>query len=669
MPGHKMEIRDLRQILERTDLLLQKEFNALHSHWNATKQGFHTNAETRKAGKVNLTTTCFGLFVILRHSELLDRFFAPLGKKAELTALNQVTETITDLEWVSENLPEFNVYTTPIVVQTLYQLAADPWRGASVKSVLAEVKRAKKISDGLNELLKATEKDKAARFPPYEPNAYLTFWCFAALRSEAIQPLIGGPLAIQCRHRALELAAWAEAEMYQQLAFSTAGDLASFDPIQLAYALRIYTEHQTWRKQRVNRKVVTKVIATVFKYQNKDGLWPKSRPLFHFSTRGSVYPFTFEMIDILIGTAPKVGLLEPYLPKLEASLRWAEENYLDGEKEKGWRNNHLPYGSDPEGWSTAAVLIAVRKIREVVSAQINEDLLDYFRAQRNDTPDDSPLSDNQFYDADVPSDPPTTLKTVLRKYLIEPHKPGGSAGDRRYSAVFYGPPGTAKTTLAMAVAKALGWPYIYLQTSDFAGEGVHQVIGKARAIFDRLSLLERAVILFDEVEEFVRDRKAEPEPSSRMLTTSMLSLIQDLRSKKGVIFIVATNFLDKFDAAISRTGGRFDMMVLISPPSQSEKQRMFRDHLATKGLPPGEAARYAAGFDTFVGKKYHEIIYQFAYTEWKLAVDAFIEDILAKKKVEEKSLEGILKSRAETIALSDKDLREAFNVSKKFVRF
>jgi len=309
----------------------------------------------------------------------------------------------------------------------------------------------------------------------------------------------------------------------------------------------------------------------------------------------------------------------------------------------------------------------VRKIRGTVLGQINDDLCDDFRAQRNNVPDETPLASENFYDAEVPPGSGVSLKKVLKKYLIDPHRPDGLAVDRRYSAVFYGPPGTAKTTAAAAIAIALGWPYIYLQTSDFAGEGVNQVIGKARSIFDRLSLLERAVILFDEVEEFVRDRKEEQQPSSRMLTTSMLSLIQELRNKKGVIFIVATNYLDKFDAAITRTGGRFDMMVLISPPSKSEKKRLFRERLARR-LSVEEAKKMYGDLETYVDGRFDEDFNLFAYTEWKLMVDAFVDDIIAKKVWNQGSLDVIANDRAAAIALSDADLQKAYVDSKKYVR-
>jgi hypothetical protein len=666
-PMHKVSIADLRRLVERADILLQREFKALSSHWNADKQGFHTNRETRAEGRINVTTTCFGLFAILRNEELLDRFFAKPDKKAEATALDGVAKTLASIPWTSEKLDNFNIYTTPIVIQTLYQLIGDRIHGTSVKGVLNEKESRRQIRQGVETIITETRTHGAARFPPYESNAYLTYWCFEALRRETEQKLFDPGLQEQCRQQVVSLAMWGEAELHRQIAYYAARDMALFDPIQLAYALRIYTGYRTWISQPVNQKLVAKTVEIVFEHQEQDGLWPKSRPIFHFSTRGSVYPFTFEMLDVLLPNKTESALFEPYIGKLAASLRWAEDNYIDGAKEKGWRGNHLPYGTDPEGWSTAAVLIAVRKIRGVVIGQINDDLLDDFRAQRNDASDESALNPENFYDAQIPGKASLTLKGVLKKYLIDPHKPGGTETDRRYSAVFFGPPGTAKTTLASAVAKALGWPYIYLQTSDFAGEGVNQIIGKARAIFDRLSLLEKAVVLFDEVEEFVRDRTKEVNPSSRMLTTSMLSLIQELRSKKGVIFIVATNFLDKFDAAIARSGGRFDMMVLISPPSREEKKRLFRERLAKK-LPPAKAEKLYGQIDKYVDSRFDKVFSLFAYSEWKLMVDAFIDDILDKEKMDEASLDAIKDDRVAVIALNDPELQKAYAESGKYIR-
>ena len=62
-----------------------------------------------------------------------------------------------------------------------------------------------------------------------------------------------------------------------------------------------------------------------------------------------------------------------------------------------------------------------------------------------------------------------------------------NAGRSRCSALlFYGPPGTAKTTLASAIAAELGWPLVTITPSDFVREGIEQTDRRAREIFDDL---------------------------------------------------------------------------------------------------------------------------------------------------------------------------------------
>lgn len=69
------------------------------------------------------------------------------------------------------------------------------------------------------------------------------------------------------------------------------------------------------------------------------------------------------------------------------------------------------------------------------------------------------------------------------------------------------------------------------------------------------------VILFDEIEEFCLDRETPGlGMESRMLTTSMLTKINDLRRGRKSIFFVATNRLRAFDSAVTRPG-RFDLQV------------------------------------------------------------------------------------------------------------
>lgn len=661
-------LQNLRQFVDRANLLLQNDFAYLNGYWNDEKSGFHANEASKRTGNVNVTTTCFCLFAALRNPAIVSRFHHNSAGTFDGTMVMRVAKSLLSTPWKSENLPMNNPYSAPIAIRTLYRLLEPPVDQAdrdAVRALLSSSANKKKLKVALEAVLVAT-KEGAAHFEPYEASAFLTYWSFRALRSEAEHKLLDRKLIDDCSKRANAIGQWAEREVHRQIAYDAAQDAASFDATQLAYAVRTYAQNSGILKKPLNRKLVAKAIEVIASSQMPDGLWPKAHPIFHYETRGNVYTFTFEMLDVIISKWLPADLFQPYVDKLEASLGWVEQNRIDGASTSGWRSNHLPFGSEAEGWSTAAVLSAIWKMRRIASRSLNDEILDEFRAQRFARQDDAPLAKDSFFDCDVPLPRLPSLKGVLEKYLIKPHRSDELKKDRRYSAVFFGPPGTAKTTLAKAVAQGLGWPYIYLQTSDFAGE-MNQVIGKARDVFSRLALLDQAVILFDEVDEFVRDRDKEDSPQSRMLTTSMLSLTQDLRAQKKVIFIVATNFLDKFDAAITRPGGRFDLMILVAPPSRSEKKRMFDNQLLEKETLKDKGTKFSKVFSKFFDENYETKIQYFAFAEWR----SFIEEALclaeAKNKNGKKELQAILDRHEQGIAIRN-TLRDAYVDSKKFVR-
>ena len=79
------------------------------------------------------------------------------------------------------------------------------------------------------------------------------------------------------------------------------------------------------------------------------------------------------------------------------------------------------------------------------------------------------------------------------------HRPGEDRG----SLIFYGPPGTRKTTLSQQIAKTLQWPLITLSPPYFLqNHGLEGMEVCAAEIFENLLHLRRVVVLFDECEEF-----------------------------------------------------------------------------------------------------------------------------------------------------------------------
>lgn len=70
---------------------------------------------------------------------------------------------------------------------------------------------------------------------------------------------------------------------------------------------------------------------------------------------------------------------------------------------------------------------------------------------------------------------------------------------------------------------------------------------------------------------------------SRMLTTAMLTAVNDLRRNKKSVFFVATNRLRAFDSAITRPG-RFDMQLFVGTPNLDSRVIQLQQQLATSGV-------------------------------------------------------------------------------------
>lgn len=657
----------LQGILDRIDQLVSRDYDFLYTFWDHAKPCFFAN-ETAKGG-VNVTSTSFCVFALLRDARLISAFEDTTKGGVEPPALSKLGVTLCKAKWTSEKLDENNIYTTPIVVACLARLKAHAALSDDSKAQIFSNETTAKVQTGVKAILDNLKSNRGpACFKQYFPSAYLTYWSFDALKSALAAALISIADKENCEQAVTEIGNWALVEVHKQIAFFAAKDLSSFDAMQLGYSLVLYLR-SAGDGDGPNMSIVTKALDAIFSSQSVDGLWPKGLPIFHYETRGSVYVFGFEMLDLLLEYVDP-NYLRSHLDHLATSLRWAEVNLKAKAVTKGWRSNHLGFPGGAEAWSTAAVILFLRLFAKLVNRYRNDQVLREFRALRIATPDGSRLDSKNFYDCDVPfATGVKSLKTILMENLINPHKPGGNEAARKYSAVFYGPPGTAKTTLAEAIAYALGWPYIYLQTSDFSGGGFETITGRARAIFTKLGMLSNAVILFDEVEEFVRDRDDEKLlPASKMITTSMLSLIQDLRRRKNVLFIVTTNFLKNFDSAITRAGGRFDMLLLVPPPSLAEKKRMFAVKLLAHDTLKAEAEKHLPVFNDFVDN-HDDPIEFFAFSEWTSFTEEAVKRIANRGAGAEVKnvLDALLDERKGGITIRD-SLKDDYTNSKNMIR-
>ena len=132
---------------------------------------------------------------------------------------------------------------------------------------------------------------------------------------------------------------------------------------------------------------------------------------------------------------------------------------------------------------------------------------------------------------------------------------------------FYGPPGTGKTALAEHIATALDLPLITKQASDLMSKYVGETEQNMAAMFKEAEL-EKAVLLLDEADSFLQDRRGAQRTYE---VTEVNEMLQGMERHNG-IFICTTNLLDSIDQAALR---RFTFKIKFMPLTSQQREAMF----------------------------------------------------------------------------------------------
>ena len=118
---------------------------------------------------------------------------------------------------------------------------------------------------------------------------------------------------------------------------------------------------------------------------------------------------------------------------------------------------------------------------------------------------------------------------------------------------FYGPPGTGKTAFGHWLARELKKPLMVQRVSDLVSPYVGTTEQNLARAFEKASE-EQAVLLLDEVDSFLQDRK---KATQSWEVTAVNEMLTQMESYRG-LFIASTNLMQGLDQATLR---RFDLKV------------------------------------------------------------------------------------------------------------
>lgn len=356
-----------------------------------------------------------------------------------------------------------------------------------------------------------------------------------------------------------------------------------------------------------------------FEAQDSSGCWPLGRVVRRFRGTGNRQARDFDISTYEIAWAASETLLvllkqresiprSKALPALERLLlagRYAERSSVelqcDDPPKRGWSSDSPYDESLIESWTSANVLQSLVSLNELIDEEIRREVLKTFASLDPHSEDWPSWKRWDKLEKDAEPDDEYPIYRYLEKRIVTPIRDDPrklpSHKEETVSVLFFGPPGTSKTTLAHALADALKWPIVMLSPGDFIERGLEYIEAQAYDVFDRLQKLRRVVVLFDECDELFRDRNTEPGTEQNrtitaFVTASMLPKLQELHDRGRVLFCICTNKFKSLDPAIKRSG-RIDHILGVPPPQRQYRERIVAQRLSAIAMGPGKEVAIA----------------------------------------------------------------------------
>jgi len=214
------------------------------------------------------------------------------------------------------------------------------------------------------------------------------------------------------------------------------------------------------------------------------------------------------------------------------------------------------------------------------------------------------------------------LKELFMQEVIEPLKNPEKYKKYKLSipngVLFFWPPWCGKTFMSRKLAEEIWYNFYEIKHSDIASPYIHGSTGKIWEVFAAAKENSPSIVFFDEISGLVPKRE-NIDPTSSHKEEEVNEFLMQLNdaSKNNILVIWATNYPDRIDTAIMRSG-RMDKRIYIWPPDYEARVDLFKMYL--KGRPV-EDIDYA---------KLAEMTKQYVSADIQVMCDNFARKALSK---------------------------------------
>jgi len=155
---------------------------------------------------------------------------------------------------------------------------------------------------------------------------------------------------------------------------------------------------------------------------------------------------------------------------------------------------------------------------------------------------------------------------VILEYLKNPEKFGEWAPK---NVLFYGPSGTGKTMMAMALSKSAEVPFIPVKSTQLIGDHVGDGARRIHNLFEKAIHLAPCIIFLDEFDSIALDRGYQDlRGDVSEIVNALLTELDGIHENNGICTIAATNRINFLDISIR---SRFEEEIEFKLPDFDER--------------------------------------------------------------------------------------------------